>query len=49
MGIYRKVGESVQEMVTIKGYAAHRSQEVGSTPQQAQGNSWVGQEIKSKD
>lgn len=49
MGIYRKVGERVQEMATVEGCAALRSQEVASTPQQSQGNSWAGKEVKKKE
>lgn len=46
MCIYRKVCKSVQAMATVKGYVAHRLQEVGSTPQQAQGKNWSGKEVK---
>lgn len=45
-GYYREVSERVQEMGAVKGYAGHKSQEVGTTPQQAQGNSWAGQKVK---
>lgn len=33
-------------MATVKGHAAHRPQEVGSTPQQAQSKNWAGKEMK---
>lgn len=46
MCIYRKVCKRVQAVATVKGYAAHRLQEVGSTPQQAQGKNWSWKEMK---